>query len=265
MELTLPAAASYGEGIYRRQIRLRATPGQVSGDLADDFHHFRVRLEHDGARISAAHGEAVRWPWSSCPGATEPLRALAGLALPVEAGAVAGHLDPRAHCTHLLDLAALAAALAGRSGRERFYDVAVPDRRADATRATLRRDGQVALAWDLTGNEITGPARYAGLRLLGRDFNLFCRDRLDPDEREAAWVLRRACYIAIGRRHDFDAMPGPSAFSAVIGSACHTFSPGNLEAATRMRGSARDFTHRPEALLGSDDTDRGAGAVRSGD
>src|SRR5258708_34826169 len=68
-----------GDDVYRRRILVRATaPGEVVADLEDDFHHFRVTLRHDGHVVESVDAESIRWPWSTCPGAAVPLRALAG-------------------------------------------------------------------------------------------------------------------------------------------------------------------------------------------
>ncbi|MDJ0865109.1 MAG: DUF2889 domain-containing protein [Myxococcota bacterium] len=236
----------YGDGVYRRRIRLVAEPGAVVGELEDDFHHFRARIHHDGVRVTAAEGEALRFPWTSCPGATAPLRALEGMPLENRAE---GHTDPRLQCTHLFDVTALAVAHAAAERTRRQYDVAVPDRRDGATRVELSRDGSPLLAWSLRGRRIREPEPWSGLTLAGREFHDWCRAHLDEDTLEAALVLRRASFIAMGRTHDFDAMRGPQEFLALTAGSCHTFQPATAAAATRVRGTTRDFTHHREALL----------------
>ena len=64
---------------YRRRIELvTVSPEVVQGELEDDFHHFRVSIAHDGAKVTAVEGTAVRHPWSTCPDALTPLRSLVG-------------------------------------------------------------------------------------------------------------------------------------------------------------------------------------------
>jgi len=53
----------------------------VRGDMEDDFHRFGVTVRHDGARVVEVEGEGERYPWTTCPAAVEPLRALAGAPL----------------------------------------------------------------------------------------------------------------------------------------------------------------------------------------
>jgi hypothetical protein len=36
---------------------------------------------------------------------------------------------------------------------------------------------------------------------------------------------------------------------SLAAGSCHSFTPGIAERALRVRGTTRDFTHRPEALL----------------
>ena len=81
----------YGEGVYRRRIRLVLTdPGVVRAELEDDYHHFRCTLTFADGLITGCEGEAVRHPWTTCPGAMGLLRSLAGT--PLDA---AQHRDPR--------------------------------------------------------------------------------------------------------------------------------------------------------------------------
>src|SRR4051794_30477497 len=69
-------------GVYRRRILLDALDERtVAGEMEDDFHRFGVTLVHDGTRVVEMRGEGVRYPWTTCPDAVEPLRALAGAPL----------------------------------------------------------------------------------------------------------------------------------------------------------------------------------------
>lgn len=242
-----PLRPDYGRGSYRRRIRLRAEGRCVTGDLEDDFHRFRVHLEHDGEVVVRAEGEALRFPWTSCPGAVAPLARLEGMRLSRSSRAAHGHTDPRAQCTHLFDLAGLAIAHASR-GASRDYDIEVPDRVDGRTRATLRRDGEPLLHWEIERSRIAAPEPFAG-RSTRSGFLDWVQETLDPDLAEAALVLQRACSIALGRLYDMDRVEGPSAFGVMAGGVCHTFSPGTMEQARRVVGSARDLTQAPEALL----------------
>jgi hypothetical protein len=243
--------AGYGRGSYRRRILLRAESRRVTGDLEDDFHRFRVHVEHDGERIVRAEGEALRFPWTSCPGALVPLARLEGMGLLPSSRAAHEHTDPRAQCTHLFDLAGLAIASAARGTGTREYEIEVPDRVEARTRAVLRRDGQPFLHWEIERSRIVAPEPFEG-RSMGAGFLAWVQQALEPDVAEAALVLHRTCSISLGRLYDMDAVEGPSAFGVMAGGACYTFSPGTMEQARRVVASARDVSRSPEALLADD-------------
>lgn len=233
----------YGTGVYRRRITLDApAPGQVTGELRDDFHHFRVLLGHDGTHVTAIAGEAVRFPWTTCPSAAAELRGLVGTALPTRASAIAAVLPARENCTHLYDLAGLALAHAGTGRTSRTYDLAVPDRVEDRTVATLARDGEHLLTWTVLGQGIDGPPPFAGQRLRGGGFIAWADAQLDPDTAEAAVVLRRALAIAMGRAMDLDAVARAEDLGETMTGTCYTFSTRRYPVSFRVKGSVRDFT-----------------------
>ena len=43
-----PLNPEYGEGCFRRHIRLRASESEVLAELEDHHHAFRLTLQHDG-------------------------------------------------------------------------------------------------------------------------------------------------------------------------------------------------------------------------
>lgn len=239
----------YGEGIYRRRYRLVAGAGCVAAELEDDFHRFRARLDHDGERVLAVHGETLRIPWTTCGGAVEPLDELRGLPLSRRFSDALRPIDPARHCTHLLDLVGLAITHAAGNRKRRVYDVAVPDRRQGATRATLHRDGEPLLAWSVRGQEIEGSPPWAGMSLRAAAFQEWCASQPAPEIAEAAWLLWRGCFISLGRKRDFDSFQVATDFMPVSRLSCHTFTPGIAEGAARIRGTTREFTHDPDALL----------------
>lgn len=243
------ARLRYGEGVFRRAYLLVGSEGRVVAEMEDDFHRFRVTLEHDGSRVVRIAGEAFRYPWTECPGAIRVLAGLAGLQLASVPTAAGAYSDPRAHCTHLLDTAALALAHAASGRARRRYDVEVPDRVAGRTRARLRRDGSLLLDWEVDGARIVAPERFAGVELRGRAFLAWAVGTLGDDLGEAALVLRRACFISAGRAGDLDAAPNAGVYMQVASGSCYSFTPGIAERALRSRGMTREFTHRPELLL----------------
>lgn len=227
-------------GAYERWVELvTVSGGEVRGELEDDFHHFRVSIAHDGRHVTALDGEALRHPWSTCPEALGPLSALVGAPLDPDATAAGGQADPRQSCTHWFDLSGLAIAHAASGRARRRYDVVVPDRTPDGrTTAHLDRDGRRVLDWDVDPRTVLGPEPYAGRRL-GRGFLAWARSALDPEVAEAAVVLRRACTISMGRLMDLDDYQRASDVGHGLDGTCHTFTPGVMEVALRMRGSSR--------------------------
>jgi hypothetical protein len=232
----------YGSGIYRREVRVEARPGCATGELVDDFHHFRARIWHDGARVLEVRGEALRHPWTTCAGAAQPLRRLIGIRLAASPRAAAAHTQARAQCTHLFDAASLAIARAARGGGGRVYRIAVPDRVEGRTRATLERDGSPLLAWELAGPGIVAPEPFAGRALRGSGFADWAEGALEPELAEAALVLQRACAIAAGRAMDLEGIPRAADVPLAPLGACHTYAPGVVERALRVVGSARNLS-----------------------
>src|SRR4051812_30672376 len=143
----------YGTGVYRRRITLDApAPGQVTAELEDDFHHFRVLLGHDGSVVTAVAGEAVRFPWTTCPSAASQLRGLVGTPLPTTASAIAAVLPARENCTHLYDLAGLALAHAGTGRRSLRCVNTLPDPGDELTNAFLDPARTALLAGEVRGH-----------------------------------------------------------------------------------------------------------------
>ena len=239
----------YGAGTYRRRIRLESEPGRVTGELQDDFHHFAVDLRHAGGRVTDARGGGLRMPWATCGGAVPVLAEIHDAPVGARPRQTAALTDPRRHCTHLFDLACLAVAHAGRGpGAARCYDVSIPDRRGGATTASLSLDGSPFLVWELQGDRILGPEPFAGRAISSRDFGAFAAG-LDAGMSEAASVLRRAVFISVGRRYDFERMRDAGEFASVVGGACHSFSPEQLPHARRNPGTRRDFGADPSAVF----------------
>jgi hypothetical protein len=257
----IPKRKGYGAGAYRRSIRLEAAAGRVEAELADDFHHFSVSLQHDGERIVEIEAKDIRVPWTSCPGAVAPIRALLGEPLTQDLHATLRATDGRSQCTHILDLATLAVAHAARSvaggAAERHYAAWLPDRVEGLTRPHLEIDGVTVLRWTLRGAKVveSEPERFVGLGLQGRGFIRFLlRDLADePELAEALSVFRKAVFIGMGRQYDFDSIAKASTFARVVGTACHTFHPDRVDAARRVVGSVRDFSDpASDPLAGAD-------------
>jgi hypothetical protein len=225
---------------YRRRIELATVSAEVvRGEMEDDFHHFRVSIVHEDGKVVVVDGEAVRHPWSTCPDALEPLRALVGAPVTTDATAHGAHGDARTSCTHWFDLAGLAIAQAGAGREHRRYDMSVPDRGPDGrTTAHLFRDGTPVLDWEVDAQTVLGPTPYTE-RAMGRGFLTWANATLDPDTAEAAIALRRACRISLGRLMDLDDYERASEVGHGMADTCHTFSTAVMETALRVKGATR--------------------------
>jgi hypothetical protein len=235
---------------FRRRIELvrreRGDAGQVRAALEDDFHHFRVVVDYCEGQVSAARGQAVRHPFSACPGATEALNELAGMALQRIAHSVTLHTDPTQQCTHMFDLAGLAIAVAARGDVRRLFEIEVPRHVEGRSHARLVRDGVPMLDWTVEGSVILGPEPYRGVDMRA-GLARWALATLPEQEAEAALVLRRCALIALGRLKDIDKEP-----HAHLTGRCYAQQPHRAPQAIRIVGSTWDFTEKSGALCADD-------------
>lgn len=234
-------------GALIRRIGVVTRPGgEARAAVEDDFHHFRVVVRHDGARVTGTAWQALRRPWTTCALAGERLSELVGMSLSPRASAVLAHTDQHQQCTHMLDLAGLAIAAAARGIEKRRYEAIVPDRAGAHTDPRLIRDGAEVLRWTLEGSLITAPPSFVGLSLQA-GFSKWADENLNADDAEAALVLRRAVFISGGRGLDLDAVP-----HAPPRGGCFVQQPERALAGKRVLGSTQDFTNRPNSPLAGD-------------
>ena len=236
----------YGTATYRRVLDVRVTADRAVGELIDDFHHFRATLDLDGRRIVRARGEAVRYPWQTCPGAAVPLRALEGMEVAPSLTAVTRRTASKLQCTHLFDAASFAVAGAARGPGGRRYEIAIPDRIDDCTDATLARDGEPVLAWTMRGSAVESPPPFAGRKLFGDGFAAWAEDTLDPDLAEATLLFQRALVISMGRAYDAEAAVDAADLPTIPMGACHTYQDGTVEHGLRVPGTVRNWSDADE-------------------
>jgi len=224
-------------GFWRR-FRITPADGRVSSELEDDFHCMSLLLHHADGIATALEPAMQRAPWTTCPGALSQLqRTFTGKALDD---------FPRlgqktANCTHLYDLALLAAAHA-RDAQPLVYDVLVADPVEGRRRAELRRNGIPILGWVEQGMRILEPEEVAGLELLSMQAWV---QSLDPERQEAARVLRWGNLIANGR-----SIPLAQQSDATrLPPSCYSFQPERAALARRV-GEIRDFSKGLDEPLG---------------
>lgn len=244
-----PRNPHYGSGVYRRRIRLAAGVGAVVGELEDCNHGFRVAVSHDGERVTAIDGEALRVPYNTCPEALGNLRRLVRTPLGLSARELNAIADPTSNCTHWLDLTVLAIGQAARGATPvRQYDVEVTDEVDGVACARVWRDGELVHDWRTGDFVLSAPAHLAGNTLF-RGFAAWASQAFAGDEQEAAFVLQKGYFVAQARRFDVDAAAGRLAADHGMGQVCFSYSAGNAERARRQPHTVRDFTDTPEQLL----------------
>jgi hypothetical protein len=240
---------------YRRRIRVTTVePRVVRSDLQDDFHHFVITLLHDGEHVVSVDAESLRWPWSTCPGAAEPLRRLTGMRLEPRFTAAGRWTDPKQNCTHQFDAACHAITHAAHRRDERVYDLEIPRRDVEtgASRCRSWIDGVPDLDWHIDWNGIVDAAPPFDAAPWRGGFMRWADDNLPPDEAERAIALRRACDIGMGRGMNLDAIPVADQLPESMAGICHTMQPGTVNVALRHVGSIRDYARDPDLLDASD-------------
>ena len=144
-----------------------------------------------------------RAPWTTCPGARAVLaETFTGVALADAAKRGA----KQANCTHLHDLAVLAAAHAGDAAAITF-DILASDPVDGAVVAEIRRDGAALVRIEHNKDILTAPAEVAGLSLFKlREWIA----TLPEPQREAARLLQWGTIIAHGRTTPMEAQSDAS-------------------------------------------------------
>ncbi|PEQ11840.1 hypothetical protein B2G71_15485 [Novosphingobium sp. PC22D] len=222
---------------YRRAVLVEPEPGRVTALLEDDIHCMAVRLDHARGVVTRARAHADRMPWTTCPGAVAKLReTFEGAAL----SEVTARRDKKANCTHLHDMAVLAAAHAGDAAPLAFA-IAASDPRDGVRILEIRRGGRAVHRWIERDGQLVAPPPLAGSSLLTmRDWIA----SLEGAEQEAARLLQWASLVAHGRtipaarQSDASAMP----------PTCYTFQPDRAAHAQRT-GVQYDFSTGSRRLL----------------
>ncbi len=231
-------------GLWRRVI---IQPGRdahgswIGGALEDDVHCFHLRLDHADGRIIRALAEAVRHPWSACPGAAPHIaRELTGALL-----ADVAARDPTQHCTHLFDLAVVLAAHAD-DVEPTTIDMRVADRVDERTTATLTLNGAEVLRWHLNGTAIAGHGR--DLRQLSQ-----WKHELGPAGAEQATMLRRAVFVSGVRQYTAPADLTAAEPGSQRMGVCYNYQLPQAATSTRTPNWATDWSSgESEPLAGLD-------------
>ena len=222
---------------FRRRFRVTPKPGRVSCAVEDDYHCMSVLIRHDGDQATAVQAQMHRAPWTTCPGAELKLcEAFSGVAL--AKFTQLGHKSR--HCTHLYDLAILAAEHAFDE-QPTVYDILVSDPIEGWRHAEIRRDGEKQMSWAESGLKIIEPDELAGMSLFAMKGWI---GSLDPSMQVSVKLLQWGNILASGRsipleqQSDATRMP-PN---------CYTFQPKRAMQARRV-GEVHDFSQLAEKPL----------------
>jgi hypothetical protein len=223
---------------FRRRFIVTPASDRVSCEVEDDYHCMGVTIHHDGKVATKVAAVMQRAPWTTCPGAIAQLeQTFTGVPL----GGFAARGEKRNNCTHLHDLAVLAAAHA-LDGEQLVYDILVSDPVDGRRQAQLRRDGTKVLDWVQVDGRIAEPEELAGVAF---DEMRAWIDSLDPARQEAARLLRWGTILAHGRTIPWERQSDSSRMP--IGN-CYTFQPQRYATARRV-GLIRDFSQGPQPLV----------------
>lgn len=225
-----------GPHTYRRRIEIVPAPGVVQAAMEDYIHHFEVVVHHDGEVVRRAGATGVRSPWDTCAIGAAGVAALAGTPLADASLADRWVEDKRDQCVHVVDTASLAAAHA-LDEAPLTYEVRVDIASFAERHAVLRRDGDVVLDWRIEGQQVVDGGACTGMGLDRASFSRWL-EHVPVADREALFVLRRACSIALGRLIDLDAMTYASD-ARPADESCHTYRSEVVDVAVRNRGTWR--------------------------
>jgi hypothetical protein len=216
---------------FRRRLRITPWVKSVDAELEDDYHCMAVTLRHDGKSATAVEPIMHRAPWTICPGAIATLRqTFTGVAL----ADFPARGEKRENCTHLYDLAILAAAHAADHS-PLVYDILVSDPIEGRRRAELWRNGTAVLGWVDAQYAIVEPAELAGMRL---DKMRPWIESLDAQLQEAARLLQWGAILAHGRSRPLEDQSDARSIGL---DRCYTFQSRRVSSAIRI-GAIRDFS-----------------------
>ena len=215
---------------YRRRIVIEPAPGAVLSMLEDDIHAMAVILRHDGHVVQQIEPFGLRMPWTTCPGAEAKLaETFSGASLEE----VTARRDKKQNCTHLHDLAVLAAGHAHDRVPIR-YDIAATDPVDGKRTLQISRDGMAVHCWEEVDGVLSAPAQIAGETLLSLRSWI---GSLDAFAQEAARLLQWGSLVAHGRTLPYAAQSDATKMPAN----CYTFQPEHAAKADRV-GDQYDFS-----------------------
>jgi hypothetical protein len=193
----------------------------------------------------------ARWnrhPLTTCPGATAALRELIGCPLGDNVLAPQRFTDPLKQCTHMFDMMRLGIVHAWHRRPDCRYDAIIKDAPQGPQLGELFRDNEKLMELTIEDNVIQSPAHYRGVHIM-RGFGGWAAANLQAEEREWAFFLQRAFFIANGRRDDYAIGTGlPAAWSRLPEGVCFASQPPRYLDAVRI-GNTMDYSEHPQDVL----------------
>lgn len=242
-DLPFPRDPAYGDGILRRRIRLENHSGRVEAHLSDNFHEMHCSLQHCDGMITDVDCRTLRIPNTGCPGAALVIRELIGLPIAIPRAELYESGRVKRNCTHMFDLVALAMAQASRPDEaDRLYNAEVPDETDAPVWVKVDCDGETVHRWLVRHDHIVEPAAWAGRPLLA-GFTRWASETLEGDALEAAIILARSCFIAVGAPYLTEAFVGRTLrLHETMAGVCHAYQAEMLDRTWFLAGARRDFT-----------------------
>lgn len=222
---------------FRRRFIITPSAGSVRAAVEDDYHCMAVTIRHDGTTILAVSAEMDRAPWTTCPGAMAVIaRTFTGVTL----SEAARRGDKPANCTHLYDLAVLAAAHSGDAVPSAF-DILATDPVDGKVTAEIRQNGAPLLRLVHHDNVLIEPTSAAGASL----FKLRAWiEALPAEPQEAARLLQWGSILAQGRTYPLELQSDATRMPAN----CYTFQEAQKQVAQRV-GAVFDFSQEAREPL----------------
>lgn len=247
----IPGNPHYGSGQYLRSLEiLRLGDREYAFAMEDSYHAFAVTFRHDGSHLSALQAHWHRQPMGSCSGAGKALERMVGCPLSDDIYAAGQFQDGRLHCTHHFDMLSLAIVHAHQEREDRRYDVVIADAPAGNVCPELFVNDRSTLCLQLRDHQyITSPGHYQGVSLM-RGFNVWAREHLEAEEREYAFIIQKAMFVAAGQQMNIPAMVGkPAPLSGPTVGTCYASRQADYAESTRLN-TLRDLsgTRRQDML-----------------
>lgn len=228
----------FGVGVFKRFIRItHNNPGEILAVLADDCHAFRIILCHDDKAVTAIKVEWERHPTTTCPGAVDAIQAIVGMPLNKSILELRRQLNAKVQCTHILDLSLFAVVHAVCQRDSKTYKIYVPDSLTDDIGVRVECNGSLVLNAKGKGGVFIKPDNLKGAPL-NAGFFKWIAERADPGQVEFLVMAQMACFVAISRRYDQNAMVGmPTSMTGPARAACYAVQPERVDESFRLPSS----------------------------